>query len=160
MLYNYVTMEQEADHYPVSQDAIDMTNGLHAHDRPRVLLVDPNPNSQQTITELLASRYQVVGAQSLAAADAFLNRDLPVVLLVEPDEPDGDGFVWIRHLRASATYQNLAIACVTSRSSVRDKVDGMMAGADDYLVKPIMEDTFLTKIRLLQRLRQIHNNYP
>jgi len=150
-------MEQEANHYPVSQDAIDMTTEVQAPERPMVLLVDPDLTSQQTITGLLDSRYLVIGVQYLAQADAFLIRNVPVVLLIDLDVPDGDGIKWIRLLRAAASHPNLAIACVTYRSSVKDKVDSMLAGADDYLVKPIMQDTFLTKIRLLQRIRQIRN---
>jgi DNA-binding response OmpR family regulator len=138
----------------------DMTNDVQMHDKPQVLVVDPDLDSQQVITRLLEPRYHVIGAHSLAEAVELLSHDLPTVLLLELDEPDGDGIAWIRRLRASAAHQNLVIVCVTCRSSVKDKVAGMLAGADDYLVKPIMHDTFLTKIRLIQRIRQIHNNRP
>jgi len=138
----------------------DMTNDDQMPDKPLVLVVDPDPDSQQVITGLLDSRYHVIGVRSLTEAEAFLAHKIPTVLLLELDAPDGGGIAWIRRLRVSAALNNLVIVCVTHRSSVKDKVESMLAGADDYLVKPIMQDTFLTKIRLIQRIRQIHNNRP
>ncbi len=133
-----------------------MTNEMQADDRPKVLLVDPDPASRQAITALLEPRYRVAGAQSLAEADTSLRDELPAVLLLELDEPDGDGIAWIRRVRETVPRYDLIIACVTHRASVRDKVDGILAGADDYFVKPVPADLFLILIRLLQRIQQIN----
>jgi DNA-binding response OmpR family regulator len=47
----------------------------------------------------------------------------------------------------------LIIACVTHRSSIRDKVAGFHAGADDYVVKPVNVETFMWRVVLLTKMR-------
>lgn len=128
---------------------------MKPHVRPLVLMVDPDQAQQQAVQQLLAKYYRVIGAKSLSEADSLLSYYLPRLVLVELNEPDGDGITWIRHLRRDATWQHMGIGCVTNRSAVRDKVTGFQAGADIYIVKPLLTETFLARIILLQRIREV-----
>ena len=128
------------------------------HARPLVLVVDPDQAQHQAVKQLLTQHYRVIGAQSLAEADSLLSFYLPAIVLVELNEPDGDGINWIRHLRQDVTLHNLGVGCVTARSGVRDKVNGFQAGADIYIVKPLLPETFLARIIVLQRIREVGND--
>ena len=121
----------------------------------KVLVIDPDVKHVEKVKHLLSSRYFVTGAHNLTAADALLHVYIPPVILLELNEPDGDGVAWIRAMRQITPGRNLVIACVSSRSSVRDKVLSFQAGADDYIVKPINPQTFLAHIILLQKIRQL-----
>ena len=123
--------------------------------RPLVLVVDPDQRQHQKVTQLLAKYYRVIGARNLAEANSLLGFYLFKLVLVELNEPDGDGITWIRHLRRDATWRNVGIGCVTERATVRDKVTGFQAGADIYIVKPLLADTFLARIILLQKIRDV-----
>src|SRR5689334_9242694 len=116
-----------------------------------VLVADPDPAQQHLVTEVLRPRYQVVTARSIAETVDVIARSRPQILLLELDMPDGDALPLIRKIREERSTQQMIIACVTRRSSIRDKVAGFQAGADDYIVKPINQDTFLWRVVLLSR---------
>lgn len=123
-----------------------------------VLVIDPDAKHIEKVRHLLASRYVVTSAHNLTAADALLHVYIPPIILLELNEPDGDGIAWIKAMRHHTLGRNLVIACVSSRSAVRDKVQSFQAGVDDFLVKPINPHTFLARIILLQRIRQISSS--
>ncbi len=120
-----------------------------------VLIVDPDRDQQWILANALRSRFHFVGASSLTEAHASLVQDRPTIVLVELDEPDGDGLDWIRYLRGDPRWHSLTIACVTRRSGFGDKIAGFKAGADDYIVKPVDFSTFLARITLLQHIRRL-----
>lgn len=120
-----------------------------------VLIADPDLAHQQQLAECLRPRYQVVTASTFAETVERIVQHHPAILLLELDMPDGDGKTLIQHIRENAGTRQMIICCVTNRSSIRDKVSGFQAGADDYVVKPINPKTFIWRVVLLSRLRQI-----
>jgi two-component system, OmpR family, alkaline phosphatase synthesis response regulator PhoP len=120
-----------------------------------VLLADPDPHQQQLISDALQQRYRVILSRSLSETIQLLMTYHPHVLLLEVNQPDGDGITLIKQLRQDPKVRDMVIACVTGRSSVRDKVAGFQAGADDYIIKPINIETFMWRLVLLMRLRKI-----
>jgi DNA-binding response OmpR family regulator len=120
-----------------------------------VLVADPDPAQQQQIMECLRPRYRVIGARTLAETVEMITQYRPAILLLEVDMPDGDGKMLIKQLRESPTLRNMAVCCVTRRSGIKDKVAGFQAGADDYVVKPVNLQTFLWRVVLLSRIRQL-----
>jgi len=124
-----------------------------------ILHVDPDFAFQEAIKRLFPPSYRILPAPNLAEASTMLLVDRPSVVLIELNMPEGDSLSWIRDVRLYATRRQLTIICVTHRSSVRDKVDGFSTGADDYIVKPIDPLTFLTRVKLQLRIRQIATTY-
>lgn len=120
-----------------------------------VLVADPDRAQQQLLAECLRPRYQIALARSIAETVDHIARSRPQLLLLELDMPDGDALPLIRKIREERSTRNMIIACVTRRSSIKDKVAGFQAGADDYIVKPINPETFLWRVVLLSRLRQL-----
>lgn len=120
-----------------------------------VLVADPDSVHQHQIVECLQVRYRVITAHNLAETVEMIAMHRPSILLLEVDQPDGDGVQLIRKIREEASARSMIIACVTKRSAIRDKVAGFQAGADDYIVKPINPQTFLWRVVLLARLRQL-----
>jgi DNA-binding response OmpR family regulator len=120
-----------------------------------VLVADPDPVQQQQLMECLRPRYRVITAQSLAETVDMISRYRPAILLLEIDMPDGDGKILIKQIRETPALRGMIICCVTRRSSIKDKVAGFQAGADDYVVKPVNLQTFMWRVVLLSRIRQV-----
>jgi len=120
-----------------------------------VLVADPDPVQQQRIVECLRPRYRVVTARNLAETVEMIALYHPQILLLEVDHPDGDGVRLIKQIRDERAARAMIVACVTKRSGIKDKVAGFQAGADDYIVKPVNTQTFLWRVVLLSRLRQL-----
>lgn len=119
---------------------------------PSALVVGANVAEREQISQCLQSFYRVLTANSLHDAMAQLPRFRPTVVVLDPDLPDGDGIEWLRRLRADPATKSLVVACVTHRSTIREKVMGFLAGADDYVIHPIDPDTFAYRVALLARI--------
>lgn len=123
--------------------------------RTTVLVIDPDALQRRMLQESLQARYQAIAVGSLAQAREAIVIHRPSIILLELDEPDGDGLQLIRQIRSDPTTRDIIICCVTRRSGVRDKVSAFQAGADDYVVKPINPESFPYRVVLLTRIRQV-----
>ena len=115
-----------------------------------ILLVEDNLRLQELIEQALrGAGYRVDVASTVAellAAVASVQYDL---LIVDLMLPDGDGLDAIRTLRAGRS--SVPILIMTARGSIDDRVRGLDAGADDYLIKPIHQAELLAHVRALMR---------
>jgi two-component system, OmpR family, response regulator len=115
-----------------------------------ILLVEDNLRLQELIEQALrGAGYRVDVATTVAellAAVASVQYDL---LIVDLMLPDGDGLDAIRTLRARRS--SVPILIMTARGSIDDRVRGLDAGADDYLIKPIHQAELLAHVRALLR---------
>lgn len=119
---------------------------------PAVVVADPDPDSQQQIVELLKPSFRCIVAHSLTEAYQIIRRDPPPLLVLELDQPDGDGLKLIQALQSDQALRHVLIACVTKRSSIKDKIAAFRVGADDYLVKPLTPSmNFYGRMLLLRR---------
>ena len=119
-----------------------MTLILIAEDEPRISsFVKRGLESAGFATEVVAD-----GAEALERAQSS-GVDL---LLLDVGLPTMDGFEVLRHLRGQGS--TLPVIMLTARSSTRDTVDGLNAGANDYVPKPFKFDELLARVR--SRLRE------
>jgi two-component system response regulator MprA len=98
---------------------------------------------------LSAEGYEVVGAADGGEALAAVERSVPDLIILDVAMPGVDGIAACRRLRAKGLA--LPILLLTARDSVADRVEGLDAGADDYLVKPFAPEELLARVRALQR---------
>jgi len=100
-----------------------------------VLLVDDDKNFTQATGELLKMLgHEVVAALNLAEAAAALASRRFDILLLDLMLPDGRGLDFLKTLRAAGDTTPVII--LTAKDQVSDRIAGLNAGADDYLVKP------------------------
>ncbi len=91
--------------------------------------------------------YEPTVAATLAQAVAAMESRPPDILLVDRMLPDGDGL----ELCASARKHDVPMIMLTALGSLADRVSGLDAGADDYIIKPFEIDELLARIRALLR---------
>ncbi len=118
---------------------------------PTVVVADPDPQYQRYIISLLQEEFRCIPTNSLQETYQVLQRERPTLLILEPNQPDGDGITLIQRLQADPNLQGVLTACVTQRASIMDKVRAFRAGTDDYVVKPLVPATFPGQMLLLCR---------
>jgi DNA-binding response OmpR family regulator len=123
---------------------------------PTVLVADPDPFYQQQLVHQLQPSFRCVVASTLRETVQALQRERPILLVLDLDQPDGDGIVLIRQMQSHPDFSRVLIACVTKRSTIKDKIQAFQAGVDDYLVKPLTQAmNFYGRMLLLRRAGHI-----
>jgi two-component system OmpR family response regulator len=117
----------------------------------RILLVEDDPALGQAVRDYLTQEtYAVDWAERLGAARACLPGDYACVVL-DLGLPDGDGLSLLPDLRRLAAPPSVLI--LTARDRLTDRIRGLDAGADDYLVKPFDLSELAARLRALARRR-------
>jgi two-component system response regulator MprA len=119
-------------------------------DAPRVLIVDDEPAVREALRRSLAFEgYATETAADGVEALARLETYTPDAIVLDVLMPRMDGLTTARRLRALG--DRVPILMLTARDTVGDRVTGLDAGADDYLVKPFELDELLARLRALLR---------
>ncbi|WP_028709409.1 response regulator transcription factor [Propionicicella superfundia] len=125
-------------------------NAPVADRRDRLLLVEDDPDLGPLLCEALEDDYDVMLATSLAGGAAETARAEFDVLVIDRRLPDGDGIDLVASLRRTGVATPVLV--LTALGTVRDRVDGLDAGANDYLVKPFDLDELLARLRAICRV--------
>ncbi|CAN5290447.1 MAG: response regulator transcription factor [Nocardioides sp.] len=119
-------------------------------DKPKVLVVDDEPAVRDSLRRSLEfNGYEVALARDGAEALAGIGASNPDVVIMDVMMPRLDGIETTRLLRTAGN--DVPILVLTARDSVGDRVDGLDAGADDYLTKPFALAELLARLRALLR---------
>ena len=118
----------------------------------RVLVVE----DESAIAELIAinlrhAGYEVTLAGDAEQAQAALDGVLPDLAILDWMLPGASGLALAKRWRAQARTRELPIIMLTARAEEADKISGLDAGADDYLVKPFSPNELLARIRAVLR---------
>ncbi len=117
---------------------------------PSLLVVDDDASIRRMLDRTLtAAGYEVALAADGGQALAAVERAAPDLIVLDLAMPGVDGPAVLRRLRGRGLATPVLL--LTARDSLSDRVDGLDAGADDYLVKPFETDELLARIRALLR---------
>jgi DNA-binding response OmpR family regulator len=112
----------------------------------RILLIEDEPDIASFIARgLRAAGYSVTALEEGLAALAVASEDDFDLVVLDLGLPDLDGLAVLRQLRRSDVHTPVII--LTARDGVRDRVDGLDSGADDYLTKPFAVEELEARIR-------------
>jgi two-component system alkaline phosphatase synthesis response regulator PhoP len=118
---------------------------------PDALLVEDELNLATTLKVALAKiGIQVEHVTTIDAANAFLKKSQPSLIVLDRTLPDGDGLSLCQAIRP--VYKGMVLM-LTARGDVNDRVSGLNAGADDYLPKPFSWAELEARISALYRRR-------
>jgi signal transduction histidine kinase len=116
-------------------------------ERRRVVLADDNADLRDYISRLLANHgYAVDTVADGEAALASLRVQRPDILVTDVMMPRLDGFGLLRAVREDASLRDLPVVMLSARAGDDAKVEGLDAGADDYLTKPFSARELLARV--------------
>lgn len=128
-------------------------------ERPqRILVVDDHPDNVEIIDARLSSRgYLIESACNGQEALEKVYQDPPQLILLDVMMPLMDGFEVSRRIRGDSSLPYIPIILVTARGETQDKVEGLDAGADDYLTKPINFPELEARVRSMLRIKKLQD---
>ena len=134
----------------------------------RILVVDDEKDTVEMITTLLELEgYKVFPAFSGVEAMRFLEgekqgaseAETPVdLILLDVMLGDEDGRDICRNIKEDEKMKFIPVIILTVRSSLQDKIDTLNLGADDYLTKPFINEELLAKVRVMLRIKDLHDD--
>jgi signal transduction histidine kinase/CheY-like chemotaxis protein/streptogramin lyase len=131
------------------------TAGPH-NERYLVLVADDNPDMRQYLSEILSPNFEVLLASQGEEALALALEQVPDLVVSDWMMPGGDGLGLCRALKADARTSHVPVVLLTAKSGIDSRLEGLGAGADDYLGKPFYPEELLLRIgNLLERSEKI-----
>jgi CheY-like chemotaxis protein len=115
----------------------------------RIAVVEDNPDNRLLLQALLEDAYELTEYETGRAALDGLAREKPDLVLLDISLPEMDGTEVHQHIRASATLRDLPVIALTAHAMAGDREKFLGAGFDDYVTKPIVNETIL--LRAIER---------
>ena len=112
----------------------------------RVLVADDNADMRDYLTRLLSVRFQVESVGDGAAALEAARRQRPDVIVSDVMMPGLDGFQLLAALRGDDATRTVPFILLSARAGEEARIDGLYAGADDYLGKPFSARELLARV--------------
>lgn len=122
--------------------------------RPRVFVVDDDPTVLNVLVSLLQAEFDVSAALNGRDALRLVRRDPPDLVLLDVQLPDVDGFTLCRRLKADPLTADTPIAFLTAHGDEASELEGLSAGAEDFIAKPPRGAVVLARCRNLVRLKR------
>lgn len=118
--------------------------------RPHIVVVEDEITQRKLLMDYLARyNFRVSGVDGGSALRKLVQRELPVLVLLDIGLPDEDGFALARWLRERSG--RIGIVMVTAAADTVDRVVGLETGADDYIAKPFEPRELLARVKSVLR---------
>jgi signal transduction histidine kinase len=126
--------------------------------RERILVVDDSADMREYVSRLLAARWRVEPVANGRAALAAIARERPHLVITDIMMPDLDGFELIEAVRRDPLISDVPLLVLSARAGDEARIEGLEAGASDYLVKPFSARELLARVEALllrERIRAV-----
>ncbi len=115
-------------------------------DRPRIVLADDNADMRTYVTRLLRSQFDVEAVSNGLQALQAVKERLPDLLVTDVMMPEMDGLQLLKAIKEDPATARLPIILLSARAGEDATIEGVRAGADDYLVKPFSARELLARV--------------
>ena len=123
--------------------------------RPRILLADDNADMREHLTRILAARYEVISVGNGIDALQATRDQQPDLILSDVMMPGLDGFGLLREVRGDANLRDIPLILLSARAGEEARMEGIHAGADDYLTKPFSANEMAARVETTLKLQRI-----
>ncbi|HEY9909565.1 MAG TPA: ATP-binding protein [Thermosynechococcaceae cyanobacterium] len=120
-----------------------------------ILLADDNADMRDYLKRLLNQQYEVKAVADGMAALAAIRESMPDLVLSDVMMPNLDGFGLLRSLRSDPMTQEIPLILLSARAGEEARIEGLEAGADDYLIKPFSARELLVRVEATLKLAQL-----
>ena len=130
----------------------------HVSEQARILVVDDIPQNVKLLADLLGVKgYAVATAVNGEEALAKVAAERPDLVLLDVMMPGMSGYDVCRRLRADPATALLPVVLCTSLDPQQERINGIAAGADDFLGKPINQPELFARVQSLLRIKRLHD---
>lgn len=112
---------------------------------PRVALVEDNPDNRLLVQAILEEEYEILEFETGVDAVNGLSAARPDLILLDISLPEMDGTEVLTWIREQDDLQDLPVIALTAHAMAGDREKFLAAGFDDYLTKPIVDESLLTE---------------
>ena len=124
----------------------------------RILIADDNPANVDILARRLESQgYEIVTAHDGEEALTKARDLLPDLILLDVMMPKMDGFAVCREIKGDTALPFMPIILVTAKTESKDIVEGLDAGADEYLPKPVDHAALVARVGSILRIKEMHD---
>ena len=123
--------------------------------RPRILVADDNADLRDYLTRILSDRYDVKAVADGERALEVILTSPPDLVLADVMMPRRDGFALLKDLRANAQTKTMPVIMLSARAGEEARIEGLEAGADDYLIKPFSARELLARVAAAIELNRV-----
>ncbi|HEY8975453.1 MAG TPA: ATP-binding protein, partial [Burkholderiaceae bacterium] len=124
----------------------------------RVLVVDDNADMRDYLARMLGAYWNIVVARDGEEALALARQHRPDLVLTDVMMPGLDGFGLLRRLREDDELKATSVVLVTARAHEQAAIDGLLAGADDYVAKPFASRELVARIGAQLELSRVRRH--
>jgi len=117
----------------------------------KILTVDDDPDILDVLSLTLSELYEVIQAGNGQAGLQMAQTSAPSLIITDYSMPIMDGRQFCQALKKDILLQHIPVIMLTGKGEVQDKVGGIDAGADDYIVKPFEPNELLARIKMILR---------
>lgn len=117
----------------------------------KVLIVDDDPDILDLLEATLSGEYEIAKASTGKEALEKVKTESPNLLVLDYVLPDIEGPDICKAIRKDTLVSNTPILMLTGKGEIEDKVGGLEAGADDYMLKPFLPQELVARVRMLIR---------
>jgi two-component system cell cycle response regulator len=131
---------------------------MERKDKKKILVVDDHEDNIELLRARLEARgYEVIGANDGQAALDQVDKECPDLILLDVMMPRMDGMEVVRRLKANQNLPFIPVIMQTALDSTENKVEGLDAGADDYITKPINFAELEARVNSLLRIKALQS---
>jgi CheY-like chemotaxis protein len=116
------------------------------NEKKLLILVDDNPANLRIGKNVLSGQYAVATAPSAAKMFSLLENNLPVLILLDIDMPEMDGYEALKILKAKPETKDIPVIFLTGKTDAGDEQEGYSLGAAAYVTKPFEPAALLKSI--------------
>jgi PAS domain S-box-containing protein len=127
----------------------------HSKRRQAILFADDNADMRAYVADLLGCQFRVIEAANGRAALEIVERERPDLVLTDVMMPEMDGFALLAALRKNPATQTLPVIMLSARAGEESRIDGLEAGADDYLIKPFSARELFARVEAQLKMAQL-----
>ena len=119
--------------------------------KEKILTVDDDPDILDVLQITLCEQYNVIQANNGAEGLKIIQQTIPDLIICDNNMPVMNGREFCRALKKDILLRHIPLIMLTGKGEVQDKIEGIEAGVDDYMVKPFAPDELMARIKMILR---------
>lgn len=117
-----------------------------------LLIVDDNPDMRRYMTSLFSSFVKVEEASNGVEALEIIRARPPALILSDVTMPRMSGTELLAHVKADEELRSIPVILITAKAGEDERVDGLLLGADDYLLKPFKSRELIARVNVQMQI--------